>query len=268
MAELRAEGLTLEAGQRHLVDAISIAFEPGQLTAIIGENGAGKSTLLRILAGYQRPDGGRVKIDGRDITTLRLLERARQIGWLPQILPPALPVTVADAVALGRFAHGGAPHRLGEADRQAVERAVSQCRLTGMEQRSTATLSGGELARVHLARALAAATPVMLVDEPIASLDPRYRLEAMMLLREIAADERRTVVAVLHDIGLAARFADRIIVMRDGRLLADGPARDIVTPAIIEAAFDTSVRIITDAGWPQPVFVAPVSPAQADFRTD
>lgn len=268
MVELRAQALTLAAGPRRLIDNISIAFKPGQLTAIIGENGAGKSTLLRMLAGYQRPDSGSVTVNGCDIAALRPQERARQIGWLPQALPPALPVTVADAVALGRFAHGGAPHHLDDTDRQAVDAAIHQCRLTGMEQRSTATLSGGELARVHLARAMAAMTPVMLVDEPIASLDPRYRLEAMKMLRELAVAEGRTVVAVLHDIGLAARFADRFVVMREGRLLADGAADMVVTPEVIEAAFGTSAHVTTEPGWPQPIFLAPISPAAEDFRTD
>jgi iron complex transport system ATP-binding protein len=268
MAELRADALTLRAGDKVLVDDVSIAFRPGELTAIIGENGAGKSSLLRMLSGYQRPDAGSVTVDGRDLASFPPLDRARRIGWLPQILPPALPVTVADAVALGRFAHGGAPHSLGDADRKAVHAAIGQCGLGGMETRSTATLSGGELARVHLARAIAAGTPVMLVDEPIASLDPRYRLEAMMLLLALAEAEGRTMVAVLHDVGLAARFADRIIVMRAGRVLADGPARDIITPAVIEEAFGASAVVTTDAGWPQPLFVAPLSPGAGAPRRD
>lgn len=267
MAELRAEGLTWHAGRRRLVDDVSIAFRPGELTAIIGENGAGKSTLLRLLAAYLKPAAGTAMIDGQPVASVRPRERARMIGWLPQVLPPALPVTVADAVALGRFAQGAAPHRLGEGDRSAVSAALTRCGLAALRNRSTATLSGGELARVHLARAIAAATPVMLVDEPLAALDPRYRLEAMMLLRDCAVTDGRTVITVLHDIGLAARFADRIVVMREGRIIADGSPAMVVTPTIIAAAFGVEATIDKASGWPQPVFVSAISPGAGASRT-
>lgn len=267
MVELRAAGLTLAAGPRRLVDDVTVDFMPGELTAIIGENGAGKSTLLRLLSAYQRPDAGKILLDGRDVTALRPTERARLLGWLPQTVPIALPLTVRDAVALGRFAHGAAPHRLGAADAQAVEQAIADCGLEAIAGQSTATLSGGESARLHLARALAGQTPVMLVDEPLAALDPRHRLDTMQRLSTLAARQGRTVVVVLHDIGLAARFAQRIVLMRGGRVLADGTPDDVVTPAIIASGFGVEARIDTSGGWPQPLFVAPLSPVPEASRT-
>lgn len=267
MAELSAIGLTVSAGAKRLLDDVSITFAPGQLAAIIGENGAGKSTLLRLLSGYKKPDAGRALLDGRDVSALRPVERARSIGWLPQTLPTALPITLRNAVALGRFAHGGTPHRLGEADRRAVEDALLACDLAELADRSTATLSGGELARMHLARALAAATPVMLVDEPLAALDPRHRLATMDMLADLAARQGCTVVVVLHDVGLAARFADRVILMRQGRILADGSPHQVVTPEIIAKGFGVEAHIDVSGGWPQPLFVAPISRAAAVSRT-
>ena len=268
MADLHAEALTLSIGGRCLIDDVSVTFVPGELTAIIGENGAGKSTLLRLLSGYRRPDSGTVLLDGRDVAALPPVERARLLGWLPQTLPPALPVTVRDAVALGRFAHGGAPHQLGATDAEAVERALVHCGLKDLADQSTKLLSGGELARVHLARAVAATTSVMLVDEPLAALDPRHRLETMHMLTGLAERQGRTLVVVLHDIGLAARFAHRIILMRDGRILADGTPQVVVTPEAIAAGFGVEARIDSSGGWPQPLFVGPVSPVQAVCRTD
>jgi iron complex transport system ATP-binding protein len=268
MADLHAEALTLSIGGRCLIDDVSVTFVPGELTAIIGENGAGKSTLLRLLSGYRRPDSGTVLLDGRDVAALPPMERARLLGWLPQTLPPALPVTVRDAVALGRFAHGGSPHQLGTADAEAVEKALADCSLENMANQSTAALSGGELARVHLARAVAATTEVMLVDEPLAALDPRHRLGMMQMLTDLAERQGRTMVVVVHDIGLAARFAHRIVLMRDGRILADGTPQVMVTPEAIAAGFGVEARIDSSGGWPQPLFVGPVSPVQGVCRTD
>ena len=267
MAELSANNLTVSVGPKRLLEDVTIAFAPAKLAAIIGENGAGKSPLLRVLSGYQKLDAGQALLDGRDISAMRPVERARSIGWLPQALPSALPVTVRDAVALGRFAHGGTPHRLGEADTRAVDEALLACDLTEMADRSTTSLSGGELARMHLARALAAATPVMLVDEPLAALDPRHRLNTMEMLADLAVRQGRTIVVVLHDIGLAARFAHRIILMRQGKVMADGTPREVVTPAIIADGFGVELGVDNSVGWPQPVFLAPINSAAAESQT-
>lgn len=251
MAELRAHGLTVEAGGRRLLDDASIVLRGGELVAVIGENGAGKSTLLRSITGY-RSAGGHVDIDGQSLASLSASERARRVAWLPQSAALAWPVRVRDAVALGRFAHGGPPGRLSAADRVLVNEALARCELTTLAEQSTATLSGGELARVHLARVLVTGAPLLLADEPVAALDPRHRLAVMTMLRAMVAAGSGALV-VLHDLSLAARFADRVIAMQDGRIVAEGPVARIVTPMVLERLFGVPFAVTDDRGWPEPI---------------
>lgn len=252
MAELVVQSLFVKAGSTRLVDDVSLTVEGGELVAIIGENGAGKSSLMRSMAGYATPSLGRILASGKDVGAMSARDRARTIGWLPQEMPLAWPVKVRDAVAIGRFAHGGLPGRLSDADRLAVELALAQCDLTELADRSTAHLSGGEVARVHLARTMVGGASVLLADEPVAALDPRHRLAVMALFRGLA-DRGTAVAMVLHDLSLAARFADRIIGMKDGRIVVDGPPTEVVTRDWIAALFGVDAEVDRSHGWPVPI---------------
>lgn len=257
MAELIATDLTVMAGRQTLVDRANLRLNSGELVAIVGENGAGKSTLMRALAGYLA-HAGDARLDGALISAMPPAARARQIGWLPQSIPLAWPIRVTDAVALGRFAHGGLPNRMSPADDAAVQRALAKCGLETLSDRTTANLSGGELARVHIARALAAETPLLLADEPVAALDPRYRLAIMEIFRT-AAYAGCGIMVILHDLGLAARFADRIIGMKDGRIIIDDCPQNAITAANIARLFGVEARVDMSAGWPNPVIIGPVA---------
>lgn len=255
MVELELHDASIQVGKVQLVHDAQLSLRAGELVAIVGENGAGKSTLLRAIAGYLPFAKGECQINGARLSSLSARERASRIAWLPQSVPIAWPIRVYDAVALGRFPHGAAPWRMAGADRSAIEQAMSDCDLESLSERSTATLSGGELARVHIARALASTAPLLLADEPAASLDPRHQLTVMQIIREMA-DKGGASLVVLHDLGLAARFADRIIGMKAGRILIDAQPAVVVTPQWIQRLFDIDATVGTEAGWPQPVFLS------------
>lgn len=252
MAELVVQSLSVEVAGARLVDDVSLAVRGGDLVAIIGENGAGKSSLMRAMAGCGVPTSGRVMVDGRDVGAMSARERARRIGWLPQEIPLAWPVKVRDAVAIGRFAHGGLPGRLSEADARAVDNAIIECDLANLAARSTVHLSGGEIARVHLSRTMVGGASVLLADEPVAALDPRHRLAVMGLFRGLA-DRGIAVAMVLHNLALAARFADRIIGMKAGRVVVDGPPVEVVTSEWIAELFGVEADVDCSRGWPVPV---------------
>jgi iron complex transport system ATP-binding protein len=254
MAELVVQSLCLEADGARLVDDVSLSVRGGELVAIIGENGAGKSNLMRAMAGYAAPSSGQVMVDGRHVGAMAAQERARRIGWLPQEMPLAWPVEVRNAVAVGRFVHGGLPGRLSAADSHVVERVLAECDLEALANRSTAHLSGGEIARVHLARTMVGEALVFLADEPVAALDPRHRLAVMGLFRALA-DRGTAVAMVLHDLTLAARFADRIIGMKAGRVLVDGPPVEVVTREWIAELFGVEAEVDVSRGWPVPVVI-------------
>jgi len=216
------DGLTVHAGGKTLLAGVSTTLAPGEFTAVVGPNGAGKSTLLRALAGIV-PAQGSMRLGDTDLRALRSIERARRIAWLPQSHELAWDMRVADMVALGRFAYGATPGRLGAADRAAVAQAMETAGCTALADRSVTSLSGGEQALACLARVLAADTPVLLADEPAAALDPANQYRALETLTDLARSGR-TVVAVLHDLSLVAQFADAILWLGRGRLVAHGPA--------------------------------------------
>ena len=242
MTELCASGVTVRVGRATLVNAASFRLRSGELVALLGPNGAGKTTLLRASLGLLRLSAGSASLDGRPTAKLSPMERARRVGYLPQVRPLAWPNPVRDVVALGRFAHGATLGRLRAADAEAVDRAVAACDLLALAQRRTDTLSGGELARVHCARAFAAEAPLLVADEPTASLDLRHQFQVMDLLRRFA-DAGGGVLVVLHDIGLAVRFADRLVWMKDGAVLADGPPQETLTADRIQTVYGVRVRV-------------------------
>jgi iron complex transport system ATP-binding protein len=242
MSALAAHGLVWRTGGRTLVEDASFALEPGTLTMLIGPNGAGKTTLLRLALGLVAPDAGKALIGGEDARSLSSAERARRAAYLPQVRPLVWPQPVRDIVALGRFAFGAAPGRLGPDDAAAVARAIAACGLEGLEDRAADTLSGGELSRVHLARALAAEAPVLVADEPVAALDPLYQHEALRIFLA-AARAGAAVLIVIHDLTLAARYADRLLWMREGRIVADGTPAETLTRARLEEVFGIAAKV-------------------------
>ena len=242
---LSAEDLSVQLGGAVVVERANLALRAGELTALVGPNGAGKTTLVRALAGLI-PADGRIVLDGRPLADTAPRERARRIAYLPQGNTFHWPLSVAAIIRLGRTPHGDPFSRPTDADRAAVQRALSATGTEAFAERAVTTLSGGERARVALARALATEAAVLLVDEPTVSLDPRHQLVVMGLLRD-AARAGGAVLAVVHDLALAARFADRVLVMDRGRLIADAPPGEALSAARIADTFGVDA-VIVDTG--------------------
>ena len=249
MAELSINEIGVTLARRAVLQDVSLQAAPGEMVVLLGPNGAGKTVLLRAVLGLVKRDGGSVTAGGDDPVSLPAAERARRIAYLPQSRPLAWPVRVRDVVALGRFAHGASPGRLGGEDAATVERTLSACDLVALAERRCDTLSGGELSRVHLARAMAAETPLLLVDEPTEALDPLHQYQVMRLLRAYA-DAGNCALVVLHEAALAARFADRLAWISRGRIVADGPPEETLTPERMAKVYGVraAVRRVED-GW-------------------
>ncbi len=219
---------------------------PGAVTALIGPNGAGKSTLLAVMARLLEPDAGAVLLDGRDVRSLPGDVVARRTAVLRQDTQLAVRLTVRELVALGRFPHSrGRPT---DADRRLVARAVRDVELEDLADRRLDRLSGGQRQRAHLAMTLVQVDggdggEHLLLDEPLAALDVRHAGAVMRLLRRRAAERAASVVVVVHDIGFAAAHADRVVAMRDGRVVADGPTADVVTSAVLSDLYGTDVAV-------------------------
>lgn len=242
MVELIISDLTVKVGAVTLVEDANLHLAPGELIALLGPNGAGKTSLLRATLGLEKRAGGTATLGGTDSERLSPMQRARLVAYLPQQRPLAWPNTVRDVVALGRFAYGAAPGRLSAADAAAVDAAIAQCDLADLAGRETDTLSGGELARVHCARAFAAETPLLIADEPVAALDPRHQFRVMDIVRDFVTKGGGALV-VLHDIALAARYASRMVWMQDGRIIADGPPEETLTEQRLVDVYGVRARV-------------------------
>jgi iron complex transport system ATP-binding protein len=238
-ALLAASAVGVTLGGRAVLNDISLSLPAGHLVALVGPNGAGKTTLLRALAGLV-PSCGEILVGGDALSSLSLRERARRFAYLPQGHVVHWPLPARDIVALGRIPHGaGDPARLAPKDAEAVARAMQLTDVTGFCARPVTELSGGEKSRVALARVLAVEAPVMLADEPTASLDPRYQIDVMTNLRN-AARRGMLVIVVTHDLGLAARFADTMLVLSQGHLVAQGVPTDALSEDIMREVFRIS----------------------------
>ncbi|MDP3693581.1 ABC transporter ATP-binding protein [Bradyrhizobium sp.] len=240
IALLTAQGLNVELAGRAVLKDISLSLSSGHLVALVGPNGAGKTTLLRALAGLQ-PSDGAIHVGGEALSSLSLRERARRFAYLPQGHIVHWPLAARDIVALGRYPHGATdPARMSQKDCDAVLRAMRATDVVAFADRRVTELSGGERSRVALARVLAVEAPVILADEPTASLDPRYQLDVIKSLRA-AADQGVLVIVVTHDLGLAARFADTVLVLSEGRLVAQGAPAAALSEQVMAEVFRVSV---------------------------
>ena len=239
MTALSADHLNVALAGRPVLRDISLQLVSGHLVALVGPNGAGKTTLLRALAGLI-PSDGVIKVGGEALATLSLRERAKRFGYLPQGHMVHWPLPARDIVALGRYPHGATdPARLSPRDVEAVVRAMQAADVMEFAERRVTELSGGERSRVALARVFAGEAPIILADEPTASLDPRHQIDVMKGLRA-AADRGVLVIVVTHDLGLAARFADHALVLSQGRLASQGAPADALSETVMADVFRIS----------------------------
>jgi iron complex transport system ATP-binding protein len=233
---LGAQGIRVVLAGRAVLNDVSFALPSGHLVALVGPNGAGKTTLLRALAGLVACTGA-IDVGGDALGSLSLRDRARRFAYLPQGHIMHWPLPARDIVALGRYPHGATdPARLTAKDMEAVSRAMQATDVTEFSDRRVTELSGGERSRIALARVFAVEAPVILADEPTASLDPRHQIDIMKSLRA-AADRGTLVIVVTHDLGLAARFADQLLVLSQGRLVAQGTAAEALSEQVMAEVF-------------------------------
>ena len=237
-----AANISVVKDGQSLVKDASFTLKPGELTVLLGPNGAGKTSLLQASLGIERPNAGTATVDGHNIASLSPQARARKISYLPQTRPLAWPARATDIVALGRFAYGASPARLGDDDRRAIDKAITACELTHLAERAADTLSGGELARLHFARTLAAQTDYLIADEPVAALDPQHQFRILDLIRSYV-DTGNSALIILHDINLAARYADQLLWMKDGEIVARGSVKDSLSPERIEQVYNIQAEI-------------------------
>lgn len=241
MVSVAIEGLSVELGRRRVVDDVTARFSAGEMVGVIGPNGAGKSTLMRAMLGLA-PFAGRVRLDDRDLASLSARERARRLAYLPQGQTLHWPLTAERLVALGRLPHLAPLSKLGPDDRAAVAEAMARADVGHLMGRVATELSGGERARVMLARALAVGAAGLVADEPLAALDPGHQIDVMELLAREARGGA-LVVVVLHDLTMAARYCDRLLLLDGGRLVAQGAPAEVLTAERLRTVYGISAMV-------------------------
>jgi iron complex transport system ATP-binding protein len=244
--DLRASGLSLAYDNRLVVENLDLVVPPGRITAIVGANACGKSTLLRALARLLTPRQGTVQLDGRALRSIPTRELARRLGILPQgpVAPEGL--TVIDLVNRGRSPHQTWWRQWSKADEQAVHGALAATGMTDLANRAVDELSGGQRQRAWIAMAVAQGTPVLLLDEPTTYLDLAHQIDVLDLITDLNRRENRTIVMVLHDLNQACRYADHVIAMKSGHIVAEGAPAEVVTARSVEEIFNLRCQITTD----------------------
>ncbi|BFP53190.1 MULTISPECIES: ABC transporter ATP-binding protein [unclassified Streptomyces] len=265
---LAARALTLAYEDRTVVHELDLTVPDGQVTVIVGPNACGKSTTLRALGRLLKPRGGAVLLDGTELARIPTKQIARSIGLLPQTPVAPEAITVSDLVARGRQPHQSWWQQWSDEDERAVTDAMSRTDVTALADRSVDELSGGQRQRVWIAMALAQDTDLLLLDEPTTYLDIAHQVEVLDLVRQLASPAAdgtrgRTVVTVLHDLNQAARYADRLVAMKEGRIVAEGAPGDIVTAELVREVFGLEAVIVPDPVTGSPLVVpgAPWTPA-------
>jgi iron complex transport system ATP-binding protein len=244
-------------GSHNVIDNLSFSIRSGCFHAILGPNGCGKTTLLDLLSGYIRPASGKIRFNGQNISEYGKRSLSRHIALVPQEYRVNFPYTVREVVAMGRYPHQARFSHPTAQDMQIVEDALDVCGAQELSDRFITELSGGEKQRVIFARAIAQQTPVLLLDEPCASMDVKHALRILNVASEQVLKKGVTVIAVMHDINLAARFADNLIFMKQGQRIASGPARDSLDSKIIREVFDVESLVAMEQhlNVPQVVFL-------------
>ncbi|MFI7014805.1 ABC transporter ATP-binding protein [Streptomyces sp. NPDC050164] len=253
-SRLAARGVTVGYGARTVIDDLDVAIPPGVITTIIGPNGCGKSTLLRTLSRLLKPSKGTVVLDGDDIARLRTRDVARKLGLLPQAPVAPEGLTVADLVARGRHPHQSWLRQWSSDDADVVERALAMTGVSDLADRPVDALSGGQRQRVWISMTLAQGTDLLLLDEPTTYLDLAHAMDVLDLVDDLH-ESGCTVVMVLHDLNLAARYSDNLIVMRAGSILAQGHPRDVLTAELLHEAFGLRAKVIDDPVGDRPLIV-------------
>ncbi|MFF5840213.1 ABC transporter ATP-binding protein [Streptomyces massasporeus] len=253
-SRLAARGVTVGYGGRVVIDELDVAIPPGVITTIIGPNGCGKSTLLKTLSRLLKPAKGAVVLDGEDIGRLRTREVAKKLGLLPQAPVAPEGLTVADLVARGRHPHQSWLRQWSSDDADVVERALAMTGVSDLADRPVDALSGGQRQRVWISMTLAQGTDLLLLDEPTTYLDLAHAVDVLDLVDDLH-ESGCTVVMVLHDLNLATRYSDNLVVMREGSVLAQGHPRDVITAELLDEAFGLKARVIDDPVGDRPLIV-------------
>ncbi|WP_413105296.1 ABC transporter ATP-binding protein [Streptomyces sp. Inha503] len=253
-ARLAARGVTVGYGGRTVIDNLDVTIPPGVITTIIGPNGCGKSTLLRTLTRLLKPAKGAVVLDGEDIAGLRTRDVAKKLGLLPQAPVAPEGLTVADLVAKGRHPHQSWLRQWSSDDAGVVERALAMTGVSELADRPVDSLSGGQRQRVWISMTLAQGTDLLLLDEPTTYLDLAHAIDVLDLVDDLH-ESGRTVVMVLHDLNLATRYSDNLIVMGAGSILAQGHPREVITAELLDAAFGLRATVIDDPVGDRPLIV-------------
>ncbi|MET4927539.1 ABC transporter ATP-binding protein, partial [Streptomyces sp. PSRA5] len=261
LSRLRARELTLAYDDRTVVHDLELAVPDGRVTVIVGPNACGKSTTLRALGRLLKPKSGSVLLDGEELARIPTRKIAQSIGLLPQSPSAPEAITVADLVSRGRQPHQHWWQQWSEEDERAVTEAMARTDVTELAERSVDELSGGQRQRVWIAMALAQETDLLLLDEPTTFLDIAHQVEVLDLVRRLNHDQGRTVVIVLHDLNQAARYADHLVAMKEGRIVAEGHPGEIVTAELVREVFGLESVVV-----PDPVTGSPLVVPGAPYR--
>lgn len=252
---IEAQQLAVHYGKKTILHELNITIQEGGVTALVGTNGSGKSTLLKALARMLKPQVGAIYLDGAAISTLSTKEVAKKLAVLPQ--SPDIPagLTVRELVEQGRYPHSGPLRMLKRQDHDAIHEALALTSMNDFQNRALDTLSGGERQRAWIALALAQATPILMLDEPTTFLDVRHQLEILELVRHLQAKKGMTIIVVLHDLNQAIRYADRMLVLKKGRIAADGIPEQVMTVQLLQDVFGINANLVEDPATGKPAFI-------------
>ncbi|ACB86171.1 ABC transporter related [Natranaerobius thermophilus JW/NM-WN-LF] len=253
--KLSAEGITFSYGSRSVLDDVTFQVPEGQVTSIIGPNGSGKTTLIKCINKVLPPKKGSVMVDGQELLKMNRKNMAKILGYVPQITKEAFPLTVFETVLMGRKPHMG--WKVSSKDLNTVSQVISQLGLTSLSERYLDELSGGQKQKVLLARALAQEPGIFLLDEPTSDLDIKNQLEVLQLVNKIAKENTSTIVMAIHDLHMAARFSDKVILLKEGEIYATGTPTEVLTEENLAVTYEVKTSIInTNSG----IYVLPVEP--------